>query len=59
MRDPHLTQTGAHQIILNTRRCLCEEGWEWGVWRGGGGLESKWKRETEKGDNEGRDTQIG
>ena len=43
MRDPHLTQ-----IILNIRRCLCEEG-----------LEGKWKREAEKGDNEGRETQIG
>ena len=25
----------------------------------GGGLERKWKREAEKGDNEGRETQIG
>ena len=25
----------------------------------GGGVESKWKREAEKGDNEGRETQIG
>ena len=26
---------------------------------GGGGVERKWKREAEKGDNEGRETQIG
>ena len=26
---------------------------------GGGGVEKKWKREAEKGDNEGRETQIG
>ena len=26
---------------------------------GGGGLERKWKREEDKGDNEGRETQIG
>ena len=30
-----------------------------GVGWGGGGLERKWKREAEKGDNEGRETQIG
>ena len=53
MRDPHLTQ-----IILNIRRCLCEEGWG-GGFGGGGGVERKWKREAEKGDNEGRETQIG
>ena len=48
MRDPHLTQ-----IILNIRRCLVRG-------RGGGrGTERKWKREAEKGDNEGRETQIG
>ena len=26
---------------------------------GGGGLERNWNREAEKGDNEGRETQIG
>ena len=26
---------------------------------GGEGVERKWKREAEKGDNEGRETQIG
>ena len=30
-----------------------------GLEGGGGGLERKWKREAEKGDNEGRETQIG
>ena len=53
MRDPHLTQ-----IILNIRHCLWEEGKGWGF-RGGGGLERKWTRVAEKGDNEGRERQIG
>ena len=26
---------------------------------GGGAVEKKWKREADKGDNEGRETQIG
>ena len=28
-------------------------------WWGGGGVERKWKGEADKGDNEGRETQIG
>ena len=53
MGEPHLTQ-----IILNIRRCLCEEGYG-GRFGGGGGVERKWKRVAEKGDNEGRETKIG
>ena len=30
-----------------------------GGFGGGGGVERKWKRVAEKGDNEGRETQIG
>ena len=30
-----------------------------GGFGGGGGVERKWKREAEKGDNEGRETHIG